>query len=194
MRLTLLMDNYKMENIFTGIGSDKPIGTINGEIGKDFNPASFAATLRELSSKGIKPQVNINTPGGGVFGGMDMLDVIHTEGLNTHAVGLAASFGGMTLMYGKFRTMNDFAIIMLHSARGSKNKDLLEKVNNSFRSILENTTEIPSRILDDIFIRNKDVYFDADDAEKYKMVDRVIPTNVRIKDKIAALMVSEVYN
>ena len=177
-----------MKNFITGIGTNNPIATISGEIGKDFDPSMFSAQLRDLAAQNIKPTININTPGGAIFPGMDILDVIATEGLNTHAVGLAASFGGMVLMYGKKRSMNDFAMIMLHSVRGGNNKEALEKANGIFRKILENTTTLPEEILNEIFVKGKDVYFDADDAERYGMVDEVIQTKVRISEEVQALL------
>jgi len=180
-----------MENFITGIGTNNPIATISGEIGKEFDPSMFSAQLRELAAQNIKPTININTPGGAIFPGMDMLDVIATEGLNTHAVGLAASFGGMVLMYGKKRSMNDFAMIMLHSVRGGNNKEALEKANGIFRKILENTTTLPEEMLNDIFEKGKDLYFDADDAERYGMVDEVIQTKVRISEEVQALLKSQ---
>jgi ATP-dependent protease ClpP protease subunit len=177
-----------MKNFITGIGSNNPIATISGQIGADFDAAYFSAQLRELAAKNIKPTININTPGGAIFPGMDILDVVYTEELNTHVAGLAASFGGMILMFGKKRSMNDFAMIMLHSVRGGNNKEALGKANEIFRSILENTTKLPKDILDDIFIKNKDKYFDSFDAEKYGLVDEVIATKVRIKDQVKAIL------
>jgi len=180
-----------MDNIFTGIGTDKPIGTISGTITPE-SSKYFAANLRDLGGKGIHPMVNINSGGGGVFPGFDTIDAIHNLGLNTHNVGLAASMAGMTLMFGKHRTMNDFAMIMLHTVRNAKNKELESKMNANFRAILENTTEIPKNILDKIFINKKDVWFDARDAVRFKMVDEVISTKVDIDAKVKELVNSQI--
>lgn len=185
--------NYtKMENLFTGIDSEKPIGVISGEVGSDFSKF-FAADLRQLTSRGIRPQININTEGGSVFGGMEIIDAMMDAEVDTHIVGMAFSMGGVISQFGKHRTANDFAVLMIHAVSGAKDKNLEKIVNTNLKNILMSRSHLTQTQLDDIFDKKKDAFFDAQEMLDLGLIDEIIETNVKIDNFNKSLELTNLY-
>lgn len=170
-----------MENIFTGIDSNNPIGTISGEIGVDVNPTFFAANLRDITARGVTPKIVINSPGGSVFGGMEIIDAMIDANVNTHIAGMAASMGGIISQFGKHRTANDFSMLMLHSVSGG-DKELRATLDNNLKAILKSRTKMPQKMLDTIFKEGKDVWFDASQMLELGLIDEIVSTTVKVNN------------
>jgi ATP-dependent protease ClpP protease subunit len=182
-----------MENIFTGLNGKNPTGTISGNIGTDMNPSEFAVNLREITSSGMTPKIVINSPGGSVFGGMEIIDAMIDSNVNTHIAGMAASMGGIISQFGKKRTANDFSMLMIHSARGAKDKSLLSKIDENLKAILMSRSKLSKVQLDDIFEKGKDVWFDASEMLALGLIDEIIETKVTVKNLDKSSKLSNLY-
>lgn len=171
-----------IKNIFTGIDTNNPIGTISGEIGTDVNPTAFSANLREITSRGVTPKIVINSPGGSVFGGMEIIDAMMDGNVDTHIAGMAASMGGIISQYGKRRTANDFSMLMIHAASGGNDKGLLDKINNNLKSILMSRSKMTEKMLNKIFKEGKDVWFDSSQMLELGLIDEIVNTKVKVEN------------
>lgn len=145
------------------------------------------AQLLFLSSQDPKKdiQLYINSPGGIVTGGLAIYDTIQhiKPDVSTVCVGLAASMGAVLLSAGakgkRFSLPN--SQIMLHQVMGGATGQATEieitanqiiKTKSQLNKILSSHTGHPlSKIEKDT---DRDFYLSADEAVKYKLIDKVI--------------------
>lgn len=172
------MDEIK--NLFTGLDTEKPIGTLTGSINQEM-AAPFAATLRELGGINITPKVVINSPGGGVFPGMEIIDAMLDFPVDTHIAGMAASMGGVISQFGKRRTANDFSMLMIHAPKGGE-KHLLDKIAVNLKAMLMRRSKLTIDQLDDIFNKGKDVWFNAQEMLELGLIDEIVNTGIRVNN------------
>jgi ATP-dependent Clp protease, protease subunit len=145
------------------------------------------AQLLFLSSQDPKKdiQLYINSPGGIVTGGLAIYDTIQhiKPDVSTVCVGLAASMGAVLLSAGakgkRFSLPN--SQIMLHQVMGGATGQATEieitanqiiKTKSQLNKILSSHTGHPlSKIEKDT---DRDFYLSAEEAVKYKLIDKVI--------------------
>ncbi len=180
-----------MENLFTGTNTKDAIGTISGEILPDFSKG-FASDLRQLGAIGVRPKININSPGGSVFAGFEIIDAMIDTEVDTHIMGMAFSMAGIISQFGKHRTANDFSMLMIHAASGGQ-KELVEKMNDQLKNILESRSHLSRKQLDDIFNNSKDVFFDSSEMLELGLIDEIINTDVKITNFDNTENVSKLY-
>ena len=136
--------------------------------------------ILDLKAEGITPKVNINSIGGNVFAGFQIIDSLLNVEVDTHISGLAASIAAIIALHGSHRTANDVAIMMLHKASGS-NATVVEMVNKTLRNLLETRTRLPKEKVEEIFDEGKDLFFDADEMLAFGLVDDIKRTDRRKK-------------
>ncbi len=186
-----------INNIFTGIDSANPVGAISGNIGTDTNPSFFSNGLRELTSRGIRPKIVINSGGGSIFGGMEIIDSMMDGNVDTHIAGMAASMAGVISQFGKHRTANDFAMLMIHPVSGTKDKGLEEKMNSIIRNMLTSRSKMTPEMIDDFFKKGKDVWFDSSQMLELGLIDEIINTTIKVENFNSSLEMSnlcEIFN
>ena len=94
---------------------------------KEVGEASVKECIKQLTQwERLSPECHvdlvINSPGGGVFDGFALVDYITgmlDRGcvVDTHALGMAASMGGVLLQAGVKRTMGKSAMLLIHEAQ-----------------------------------------------------------------------------
>lgn len=171
---------------------DKRIGVDPKNPTQDFiNASYFADEMQYLSKSGKKIQIRINSVGGNVLKGWDIYDAMTVCEADTHCYGLAASMAGIILTGGKNRSCDSHAICMLHGAHDEDGKEnvFTKKVNDAFKILLKSRTKMSEEMIDKILAKG-DHYFDASEMLEYGIVDKVIPSKIKIMDKIAQVKAS----
>lgn len=135
---------------------------LDGEIGVEIHGGWLARDIMDLSAQGYKVTVNINSVGGSVLQGYQIIDAIIQTQANTHISGIAASMGGIIAMFGQERTANDFAILMIHAPSGGGD-DLLDMITKKFKNILLDKTKFDPDMVEEMMSGKKDYFFDADE-------------------------------
>lgn len=136
--------------------------------------------ILDMKSGDVTPKININSSGGSVFAGYQIIDVILQVSADTHISGIAASIAGVISLHGSHRTANDYSLMMLHKAKG-KNSDVVDLVNKRLKNILETKTRLPKEKIDLIFNEDKDLFFDADDMLQFGLIDQIKETGRKKK-------------
>lgn len=144
-------------------------------------------TWERTADAPITVELVIDSPGGSVFDGFSLIDHVagmHQRGhtVNTTALGMAASMGGVILEVGKTRRMGANSMLLIHEiafgAIGSMGKiedqvALAEKLQDRIATIFAARSHLSkSRIR--AMQRRKDLWLDSDECTKYGLVDEVI--------------------
>lgn len=176
---------------------------LNEQIGYDseapdapyINGASFANEMLYWKSSGYKVVVKINTPGGNVMDGWSMIDAIQTCEADTQNVGLAASMGGICLLFGKNRSARDYSTCMIHAPKGG-NKAYLEIIRSQFKDLLTTRTKFTTEEINEMMDSGKDYFFDASQMLEKGIVDKIEKSPVKVSrpEKATAKEYFEVYN
>lgn len=132
-------------------------------------------------------EIVFNSPGGSVFEGLALFDFIRTvrsggTRVDTTAIGMAASMGGVLLQAGEVRTMSSHSYLMIHEvASGSIGKvsemeDELKLANRLQTRLVEILAERSSMNASGIRRKWKktDWWLDAAEAFELGFVDRVV--------------------
>ncbi len=168
---------------------------IDGTIGVDIIGSEFAKELRQLENLNpISVDVRINSGGGSVIDGYDILDAILESPLNvyTTAYGLAGSMAGVILMAGKKVRMTENGIFMVHSVSGPKNQDVVDKYNASLISIFAGRTNVKRNYLNKLM--KGDNYFTAIESLSAGFIDEVLPTKQKVSVDIKNSSIDEIVN
>lgn len=179
------MDLKNVENFSGGIATMLLFGEIGGDNG--INGRWFAEDINALNRNpngilGI--DVVINSQGGSVIQALSIFSAIRESRIpcRTRIAGVAASSAGFIAMAGHTRQMNDFARLMVHSARIpdrvtlSENEKAGVKAMNDiiFKIMSNNSTKEESEIQKDM---NKDTWFSSEQALNMGFVDEVLSTD-----------------
>lgn len=144
-----------------------------------FTGQDLSRLILDFKSNGIEPIVNINSIGGSVFAGYQIIDSMLQVQANSHISGLAASIAAIIALHGSYRTANDYSVMMLHQASG-KNSELNALVNASLRKILEKSS-LPIEKINAIFDEGKDLFFDSSEMLQYGLIDKIVETDRKKK-------------
>lgn len=176
---------------------------LNEQIGYDseapdapyINGSSFANEMLYWKSSGYNVVVKINTPGGNVMDGWSMIDAIQTCEADTQNVGLAASMGGICLLFGKNRSARDYSTCMIHAPKGG-NKAYLEIIRAQFKDLLTTRTKFTTEEINDMMDSGKDYFFDASQMLEKGIVDKIEKSPVKVSrpEKATAKEYFDVYN
>jgi ATP-dependent protease ClpP protease subunit len=131
--------------------------------------------------------LRINSPGGSVDDGIAIISHLndHKGKINMLVEGRAASMAAGLLPYADNSKATEFSKIMLHQASSSSNseemKTLVSQINNDFYNMYVKRG-VDSKLMSDIFLsdKKKDYWFTATQARDLKIIDEVVPQNVRV--------------
>ena len=155
-------------------------------IGEDFwsgggtTAKDFQKELSEIKASQI--DLHINSPGGDVFDGITIYNLIkqHSANVTTYIDGLAASIASVIALAGDEIFMAENALMMIHNPYGMamgdaaemrKTADLLDVVRDSISKAYISKTEQPEP---DIFaLMDAETWMTADDAAELGFIDDV---------------------
>jgi ATP-dependent protease ClpP protease subunit len=161
-----------------------------------FNGGDIARQIMDFKSNGLHVVVNINSVGGSVFAGYQIIDAIIQTQADTHISGMAASIAGIIALFGHNVTANDFSTIMIHAPSGS-NDDLLKIVQDRLKTILLSKTHLQEDAIEDL-MNGKDHFFTAQQAHEMGfLTSEPINTGKQLPIETAMLGINEqfqVYN
>jgi ATP-dependent Clp protease protease subunit len=138
----------------------------------------------------VKPKaivLHINSPGGNLFSGIALMNVIHNSRIPviTYVEGMAASAATFVLVIAKYRIIAPEAVVLIHqlsTSQGGQHEAITfqAKVNDELMKIMTNFytnyTKIPEKKLKEVL--RHDIYFNSNECLKYGIVDKVMsPTS-----------------
>lgn len=158
---------------------NKPIGQSTKDE-KAISGPDFAEEVYSQKSQGNDVTIKINTMGGNVAHGWDMVDSIIETKAKTENVGFAYSMGGICLIVGSERTAYPHTRAMIHAPRTPDGKKHFhtELVKEQFRSILKNHTKFTEDEINEMIDSGKDYFFDAKQMLEKGMIDRIVQTGL----------------
>lgn len=165
-----------MENISNIIIGNDAFVLLNSEI-TQASSKLITAQIYDLKEQGFHVTLKINSTGGEVLAGWNIIDALITTESDTHIIGIAASMAGVIAQFGKRRLANDNAIGMIHPPQGGHN-EVIEMVRASLKTALTSRSK-----LNDIDIQKylgeggTENFFDADQMERLGLIDEKIITN-----------------
>ncbi|MHB8972796.1 MAG: head maturation protease, ClpP-related [Pirellulaceae bacterium] len=147
-----------------------------------FSSKELAEALKGVS-KNTPIDVYINSPGGEVFDGLAIYNLLaERQNVTTIVTGIAASIASVILLAGQTRKIYDNAMVMIHNplfASLSGNRvelenqiDLLKKTEANVFSVYSSRTGNSSEQISDWL--TKDTYFSAEEALAYGFVTEII--------------------
>jgi ATP-dependent protease ClpP protease subunit len=158
---------------------NKPIGQSTDKETAISGP-EFADEMYSQKSSGNDVTVKINSLGGNVGMGWDMVDSIIETKAKTENVGFAYSMAGICLIVGSERTAYPHTRAMIHAPRTADGKKHFhtELVKDQFRTILKNHTKFTEEEINEMIDSGKDYFFNANEMLAKGMIDRIIQTGL----------------
>lgn len=139
-------------------------------------PQWFAEEMYYHAQNGRDICVYINSPGGQIYAGFTIIQAILDTNADTHIVGMAASMAGVVAQFGRKRTMNDFAVGMVHPPQGSEGR-ILELARQQLRDCLTKKSKLSAKKIEALLSEDgDDQWFDSSQMESMGLVDEVIVT------------------
>jgi ATP-dependent protease ClpP protease subunit len=154
------------------------IVNITGEITLS-NAGEYAAQLYGLNFMEDITSITliINTIGGSVVGGFDIINAIKTCEKPVKAIigGIVASIGAVIALSCDKIESYDYGLLMIHNPSGGNGG--LDKVKDSLMKLMSKyfKDEDMSKMMD------KETWFDAKEMKKMKIIDKIISTKTKIK-------------
>ena len=158
---------------------NKPIGQSKDREQAISGP-EFADEMYLQKSSGNDVTVKINSLGGSVGNGWDMVDSIIETKAKTENIGFAYSMAGICLIVGSERTAYPHTRAMIHAPRTEDGKKHFhtELVKDQFRAILKNHTKFTEAEINEMIDSGKDYFFDAKQMLEKGMIDRIVQTGL----------------
>jgi ATP-dependent protease ClpP protease subunit len=149
---------------------------------------SFVAELERLGPEVKTIRVHINSPGGDVFGALNIANALREQSAKGRKVetivdGLAASAATLVMMAGDVIRIADNGIVMIHnpwtvamgdSSEFRKNADVLDKIRDSIIATYQWHVDMPQDEL--IALMQAETWMDADQAIELGFADEKIAT------------------
>lgn len=121
-------------------------GPVTGE-----SVAELMQDLHEVSKRGSKDEpiyLVLNTPGGSVFAGLDLIEYMNSLKRPVHVVAVfAASMGFQILQNGNTRYITKTGTIMSHRASGGFSGDIPQQVNSRFKHVLDVLEKMDEQVI-----------------------------------------------
>lgn len=154
---------------------------LNDEIGLQ-NSLRIAEEMYWLKSEGYKITLKINSAGGSVLAGYNIIDAVVTTEADTHIIGLAASMAGVIAQFGKKRYANDNAIGMIHAPSGGDNDEFLEMVRSGLKKALTSKSKLSEDEINKYMADNSgDYFFDAAQMLEKGLIDEIVTTGQKVE-------------
>lgn len=146
--------------------------------------SDFVADLMRLAKTCTLIKVRINSNGGDVFEGIAIFNAIRNCAVDcyTYIDGIAASMGSVIAMAGKKVFMSKYARLMAHKPSGGAwgNADELRRVADEIDDVEQilsdvyvSKTGLSKKQVGDQLLNGTDVYLNAAQAKKLKLVDDI---------------------
>lgn len=151
---------------------------------------NYIDAMRDKSAKDYTPQpihIYINSPGGTMNEMWAIINCIIASKtpVYTYCTGVAQSAASSILMAGHKRFIYKYGEVMIHQMSMSGKTSLTthnwnvkgEVINNWQKNVnnyIMEKTSITEEILNDMIEGNRDLFYNAEDALKYKIVDEII--------------------
>lgn len=149
----------------------------------------------ESVDPGAPIRLHINSPGGGVYSGMGVIDTMDyiTSPVATICTGLAASMGAMFLMCGEkgMRSALPHSRVMIHQPLGGSSgqasdieieaREILKLKDELYQIICERTNQSMEKVRQDA---DRDYWMIAKEAKEYGIIDEVISREKSEEKKI----------
>lgn len=179
-------ENTKYTNAING---DKAIMLLYDYIG--YNPkdgtgirgAWFAEEMYWHKQSGRNVCVYINSPGGQVYDGFSIIQAILDCEADTHIVGMAASMAGVIAQFGKHRSMNDFAVGMIHPPAGG-NEKLTAITKDQLKDCLTKRSKLSEKQINAMMAEGEETWLDSSEMLEKGLIDEVIITGTNVDEKI----------
>lgn len=159
---------------------NRPIGQSTATE-KMISGPEFAREIYDQKSLGHDIKVKINSFGGNVFEGWDMVDSIIETKAQTECIGVAYSMAGICLIAGSYRTAYPHSKAMIHGPRRADgkedNSEFMVGLKNQFIAFLKNNTKFTEEEITDMVTSGKDYFFDAKQMLQKGMIDKIVPSN-----------------
>jgi len=159
--------------------------------------SQFVKDFRALEEKYSRINIHINSPGGSIWDGLPIANIIRASKRDTHTYvdGIAYSMGGIIAISGKTMHMASNAMLMIHNASTiavghaqdlRTAADELDKYDDSLLQTISDKTGIATDKVKADWFDYKDHYFTAQEALDNKLCDVVenyksekMPDNVK---------------
>lgn len=165
---------------------NKVYAQLHGEIG-EASVAEIKEAVALGEKHGVEVFVDINSPGGSVFGQIEIVGIMKTSSVpvNTHASGMAASAAAVILAAGDMRSAAPGAFILTHYAsagvRGQLDQGALETLVASMKAVnilLENmmmdfTGQTREFVTTHFYVVGKDIVIEPHKAVELNLIDLV---------------------
>lgn len=177
--------DYKdeLDDLFKALAMEKENMLLEGKYSEEYVEQEIDKVINSLS-----PEITlvINSGGGDVTQGFAIIDILEElkseYGVNvkTHTVGTCASMAVAVLMAGDIRTSGKNTIFMLHQMNGggigsqTKIESAIQCMNilsKKYKSTILANSKITEDELCDILDKDKDYYFDIEQAQKWGFVE-----------------------
>ncbi len=146
------------------------------------NAQEFAKQMNNLP-KNKEVVVHINSPGGSIFEGIAIYNILRRHGnVTTVCEGIAASIAAIIFLAGDKRLIVDNSMVMVHPAmftvqNGDKKEfkeaqQLLERAEQNIRSIYESRLNVETELLDEWL--NNDIWMSSEEALEYGLATEII--------------------
>ena len=155
-----------------------------GELGKKVDTTQFVKEMQLHNKAGRHIQLKINSVGGSVFSGYEIMDAVEEFGADTYIVGLAASMAGVIAQVGKTRKANHRAVFMAHAPSGGGSKDLLGIIRNTLSKELKERSVLTEEDITNIMDGKKDVWYDAQTMYEKGLVDQLVTTGKKLTNVV----------
>ena len=137
---------YAKDIVLTSDNTVSLRGPVTGE-----SVGEVMLELKTLSERGedSKPiYLVLNTPGGSVFAGLDLMQYMNTLRRPVHVVAnFAASMGFHILQTSKIRYVTKYGTVMSHRASGGFDGDIPQQVNSRLNHIVDLTTQMDKQVV-----------------------------------------------
>ena len=151
---------------------------LNEEI-TQHNSMMIAEEIYFLKAQGFHMTLKINSVGGSVLAGWNIIDALITTESDTHIIGLAASMAGVISQFGVKRLANDNAIGMIHPPSGGSG-EVIEMVRSSLKKALTSRSNL-SKIEIDSYLdaTGTENFFDASELLEKGLIDEIVETGIK---------------
>lgn len=158
---------------------------------------AFAEEMYYHKAQGRDLTVKINSPGGKVVQGWDMIDAIIETGANTFNTGIAYSMGGICLIAGKHRIAYSHASAMIHAPHSKRSpgaSPVKDAIKNQFRNLLETRTKFTKSEIDEMVDSGKDYFFTAKEMLEKGMIDEIRSSGISAPYGMSAREITSFFN
>ena len=195
---------YKISNKSAGEAEILIYGVIGDSWWEESITAKrFVTDFKELEKTCSRINIRINSPGGSVFDGLAIFNVIHSSRADVHTYndGLAASMGAVILLAGQTVHSAKNALLMLHSplggvygtARDIQNYlTVLDKVKGSLITCICTKSGKTQEDIESKYFDFEDHWLSADEAMTENLIDEIEEREAKVPENITSMTYSDI--